>query len=114
MLPKLKNPVVTAFVAQRVSGAILALFLLVHLITIIYAVQGELSVATITERVRGNTLWIVFYAAFILTAVVHSTIGIRKILSELLTVRKQVIELYVGLYTLGSLYLGYLALRAIW
>jgi fumarate reductase subunit C len=72
----------TLWIAQRASAALLALCVLVHLATIIYAVRGGLSAAEIFARTRGNHAWLVFYAVFVLAVAVHAPIGLRAIVSE--------------------------------
>ncbi len=73
---------VKLWIAQRVSAAVLAVCVVVHLATIIYAVQGGLSAAEILARTRGNTAWFAFYALFVLAVSVHAPIGLRAILIE--------------------------------
>ena len=68
--------------AQRASAAVLALCVVVHLITIIYATRGGLSGAEILMRTRGNTAWLAFYAVFVLAVAVHVPIGLRAITTE--------------------------------
>ena len=68
--------------AQRVSAAVLALCVIVHLITIIYATRGGLSGAEILTRTRGNTAWLGFYVVFVLAVAVHVPIGLRAIVTE--------------------------------
>ena len=104
----------TLFILQRLSGALLALLLFAHLVTIIFAVQGGLSVAEIVDRVRGNLFWVSFYGVFALTAVVHAMIGLRKILIEWTPVNPRVVDVVVSLYVIGALWLGYEAIEAIW
>jgi fumarate reductase subunit C len=70
------------WVAQRASAAVLAVCVLVHLATIIYAVQGGLSGAEILARTRGNTAWFAFYTVFVLAVAVHAPIGLRAVLAE--------------------------------
>lgn len=70
------------WVAQRASAAVLALCVLVHLATLIYAVQGGLSGAEILARTRGNTAWFAFYTVFVLAVAVHAPIGLRAVLAE--------------------------------
>ena len=70
------------WVAQRASAAVLGVCVLVHLATIIYAVQGGLSGAEILARTRGNTAWFAFYAVFVLAVAVHAPIGLRVVLAE--------------------------------
>jgi len=68
--------------AQRASAAVLALCVVIHLLTIIYAVQGGLSAAEILGRTRGNLAWAGFYALFVAAVAVHAPIGLRNVLAE--------------------------------
>lgn len=61
---------------------VLALCVLVHLVTIIYAVQGGLTAAEIFGRTRGNHAWLAFYSTFVLAVAVHAPIGLRTIATE--------------------------------
>jgi fumarate reductase subunit C len=70
------------WVAQRASAAVLALCVLAHLATIIYAVQGGLTGAEILARTRGNAAWFAFYTVFVLAVAVHAPIGLRAVLAE--------------------------------
>ena len=70
------------WVAQRASAAVLGVCVLVHLATIIYAVQGGLSGAEILARTRGNSAWSAFYTVFVLAVAVHAPIGLRAVLAE--------------------------------
>ena len=70
--------------AQRASAAILALCIVVHIATIVYAVRNGLSAAEILGRTRGNAGWLAFYAIFVAAVAVHAPIGLRNILAEML------------------------------
>ena len=70
------------WIAQRARAAVLAVCVVVHLCTIIYAVQGGLSAAEILARTRGNGAGFAFYALFVLAATVHAPIGLRAVLGE--------------------------------
>jgi len=70
------------WVAQRASAAVLALCVVVHLATMIYAIRGGLSAAEILARTRGNVAWLAFYAVFVLAVAVHAPIGLRPVLGE--------------------------------
>ena len=72
------------WMAQRASAVVLALCVIVHLITIVYAVRNGLSAAEILGRTRGNYAWFGFYAVFVAAIAVHAPIGLRNILSEML------------------------------
>ena len=70
------------WIAQRASAALLALCVLVHLATIIYAVRGGLTGAEILARTRGSAAWFAFYSVFVLAVSVHAPIGLRAVLAE--------------------------------
>lgn len=70
------------WVVQRVSAVVLAVTVLVHLVTIVYAVQGGLSAAEILARTQGQASWLAFYAVFAVAAGVHGAIGLRTIIQE--------------------------------
>jgi len=70
--------------AQRISAMVLALCVVVHLITMIYAVRNGLSAAEILGRTRGNIAWAGFYALFVAAVAVHAPVGLRTILAETL------------------------------
>ena len=70
------------WIAQRASAAVLALCVIVHLATMIYAVQGGLSAAEILGRTRGNYAWFAFYALFVTAVAVHAPIGLRTVVAE--------------------------------
>lgn len=69
--------------AQRASAAILAVCVLVHLVTIIYAVRSGLTAAEILARTSGSVFWTAFYALFVAAVAVHAPIGLRNVLAEL-------------------------------
>ena len=75
---------VLLWAAQRASAAVLALGVIVHLVTIVYAVRNGLSAAEILGRTRGNYGWLAFYAVFVAAIAIHAPIGLRTILSETL------------------------------
>jgi fumarate reductase subunit C len=67
------------WIAQRVTGALLGVCVVVHLATIIYAVRGGLTAAEILGRTRGNVGWLAFYSLFVIAAAVHAPIGLREL-----------------------------------
>lgn len=67
---------------QRVSAMVLALCVLVHIATIVYAVRGGLSAADILARTRGSVAFGAFYVVFLLACAVHVPIGLAAILEE--------------------------------
>jgi len=94
------------WVAQRASAAVLAVCVLVHLVTIIYAVQGGLSAAEILGRTRGNVAWLAFYTVFVLAAAIHAPIGLRSVLAEWLQWRDKSRDVALLLFSLLLLVMG--------
>lgn len=99
------------WLAQRVSAALLALFVAVHLATIVHAVQGGLSAAEILGRTRGNEAWLAFYALFVVAAAVHAPIGLRTVLAEHLRWQGRTLDLAMLAFAGLLLVLG---ARAVW
>jgi fumarate reductase subunit C len=102
---------VRLWAAQRATAAILALCVVVHLATLIYAVRGGLDAAEILARTRGNVAWAVFYAVFVISAAVHAGIGLRTIIAEWLGWRGDTAELVT---TVFAMLLTIAGLRAVW
>jgi fumarate reductase subunit C len=73
---------VLLWAAQRASAAVLAICVMVHLATMIYAVRSGLSAAEILGRTHGNPGWAAFYLLFVAAVAVHAPIGLRNVLSE--------------------------------
>jgi fumarate reductase subunit C len=98
------------WLAQRASAAVLAVCVVVHLVTIVYAVQGGLSAAEILARTRGNAAWFAFYALFVLAVSVHAPIGLRAVLGEWLGWRGRSRSLFLMAF---SVLLAWLGMRAV-
>ena len=94
------------WVAQRATAAILAVCVVVHLATIIYAVQGGLSAAEILGRTRGNTGWLAFYSVFVIAAAIHAPIGLRAVLGEWLKWRGVSREVALTAFSALLVFLG--------
>jgi fumarate reductase subunit C len=98
------------WIAQRASAAVLALCVLVHLATIIYAVRGGLTGAEILARTRGNAAWFAFYAIFVLAVTVHAPIGLRAVLGEWLGWRGRSRDIALVVF---AMLLAWLGMRAV-
>ncbi|HEX2648966.1 MAG TPA: succinate dehydrogenase [Burkholderiales bacterium] len=98
------------WVMQRASATVLGLCVLVHLATLIYAVQGGLSAAEILGRTRGNVAWFAFYSIFVFAVTLHVPIGLRAVLSEWLGWRGPSRELVLLLF---GVFLAYGGMRAV-
>jgi len=101
------------WMAQRATAAILAVCVAVHLVTIIYAVQGGLSAAEILGRTRGNAGWLAFYSLFVCAAAIHAPIGLRPVLGEWLHWRGASREVFLVLFSLLLLMIGMRAVLAV-
>ena len=102
---------VLLWTAQRVSAVVLAVCVVIHLVTIIYAVRNGLSAAEILGRTRGSYAWAGFYAIFVAAVVVHAPIGLRTIIGETLNWRGRTLEATVLSIALATAIWG---LRAVW
>ncbi len=94
------------WVAQRASAAVLALCVVVHLATMIYAIQGGLTAAEILGRTRGNLGWFAFYTVFVAAMAVHAPIGLRPVLGEWFGWRGGSRDLCLSALALGLAILG--------
>jgi succinate dehydrogenase subunit C len=99
--------------AQRVTAAVLAFCVAIHLATIIYAVRGGLTAAEVLARTHGNLIWAGFYALFVLAASVHAAIGLRTIAGEWLQWRGPSADGAMALVALGIAALGMRAVAAV-
>jgi fumarate reductase subunit C len=73
---------VRLYVWQRLTAAIMAPLVLVHLAVVFYATRHGLSASDVLARTRGSVAWALFYGAFVCAAAVHASIGVRAVLSE--------------------------------
>jgi fumarate reductase subunit C len=102
---------VALWVAQRATAVVLAACVLVHLVTIVYAVRNGLGAAEILGRTRGSLGWGIFYSVFVVAAAVHGSIGLRSVASEWLGVRGDALEFGM---TAAGVALTVLGLRAVY
>lgn len=96
---------------QRISAMALALFVAIHLVTIVYAVRGGLTGAEILARTQGNWLVAAFYGAFVIACAVHVPIGLARIAEEWLGWSGRRSNAAAALVALALAALG---LRAVW
>lgn len=102
------------WLAQRASAAVLAVCVVVHLVTIVYAVQGGLSAAEILSRTRGNVAWFAYYSLFVLAVTVHAPIGLRPVLGEWLGWRGRSRDLALLFFAAGLAWLGMRAVLGVY
>ena len=97
--------------AQRISAMVLALCVVVHIVTILYAVRGGLTGAEILGRTRGNFAFAAFYVLFVLSAAIHAPIGLARIAEEWLQWRGRSLN---ALLTAFAAVLVFTGLSAVW
>jgi fumarate reductase subunit C len=102
---------VLLWVAQRVSAAVLGVAVLIHLVTMSYAVRGGLTATEILARTRGSVGWLLFYGVFVLAVAVHAPIGLRAIAREWAGWRGALLDTVVAVVAVVLLGLGW---RAVW
>jgi fumarate reductase subunit C len=102
------------FLAQRLSAVVLAGAVTVHLATIIYAVRGGLTATEVLGRTRGSTVFLLFYALFVVAVAIHAPIGIRNIVREWLRWRGATLDLAAAALAIVLLLLGFRAVIAVY
>jgi succinate dehydrogenase subunit C len=101
------------FIAQRLTALALAPMVAVHLIGIIYAIHGGMTLAGILDRTKGSVSFGVFYCLFVLMAAIHSGIGLRNILTEWTSINPRVIASTMTLLVLFLIATGLRAVAAV-
>ena len=101
------------YLAQRISAAILAPMVLLHLGMMIYAIQGGLSADEILARTRGSLGWGLFYGCFVGAVALHAAIGLRTILGEWAGLRGLPRAILCWIIALALLGLGLRAVYAV-
>lgn len=101
------------WLAQRVSGAVLALCVLVHLATILYATRRGLTAQAMLARTHASVFWPVFYGIFVVAAALHAPLGLRVILDEWSGLRGRALDGLLVLFALALLAGGLRAVAAI-
>jgi fumarate reductase subunit C len=97
--------------AMRISSMVLAVCVLVHIVTVIYAVRGGLSAAEILGRTRGNWSFGAFYSVFVFACAVHVPLGLAAIANEWLGLRERTALITAQIIGLVILVMG---LRAVY
>jgi fumarate reductase subunit C len=101
------------YIAQRLSAAIIAPLVLVHLGVMMYAIQDGLDSAEILARTSGSLLWAANYGLFAVAVAVHAAIGLRNIFREWLQLRGAALNLLSMLVFAGLLLMGLRAVIAV-
>jgi len=104
---------VRLYLAQRVSAAIMAPLVLIHLGVMIYAIQGGIDAAEILQRTRGSLLWGANYGLFVIAVSIHAALGLRNILREWLSLRGVYLGVISWIFFAGLLTAGLRAVAAV-
>lgn len=104
---------VLLWAAQRISATVLALCVLVHLVTIVYAVRNGLTAAEILARTQGSAAWAAFYLVFVLAVAVHAPIGLRNVLAETFAWRGRSVDVTMLVVAVALLVWGARAVFAV-
>jgi fumarate reductase subunit C len=104
---------VLLWTAQRASAAVLAVCVVVHLVTILYAVRGGLTAAEVLGRTQGSVAWAAFYFLFVAAVAVHAPIGLRSVLAETFNWRGRSLEVTVIVIALALALWGLRAVYAV-
>lgn len=104
---------VRLYVLQRLSAAVLAPLVIVHIAIMINAVQGGLSAGEMLARVQNNAIWPLFYGMFYVAAGVHAAIGLRGVLREITGVGPLVAVVAAWAFLILVLALGVRAMAAL-
>ncbi len=101
------------YIAQRISAAIMAPLVLLHLGVMIYTIQGGLDASEILARTRGSLFWGGTYGLFVITVSVHAAIGLRNIMREWLQIRGIALAGLAWICFGGLLFAGLRAVAAV-
>ena len=101
------------YLAQRISAAIMAPLVLLHLGVMIYAIQGGLAASEILGRTQGSLFWGSTYMLFVVAVSVHAAIGLRNVMREWLQLRAPLLTVLSWLFFFGLLGGGLRAIAAL-
>jgi fumarate reductase subunit C len=101
------------FIAQRLSAAVLALAVSIHLATIIYAARAGMTAADVLARTHGNRAFLGVYLLFVVAVAIHAPIGLRNVLREWTAWRGRSLDVALAAFALLLLALGLRAAIAV-
>ncbi len=106
------------YLLQRLSAVVMAPLVVIHLVTILYAVRGGLTAAEILERTQNTSLWGIsfwglFYVIFVIAVSVHAPLGLRKIMREWTSFSKPIINRITVLIAALLLVIGLRSVMAV-
>ena len=101
------------YVWQRLTAAVMAPLVLVHIAVILYATRKGLSAEDILARTRGSVAWALFYGMFVAAIAVHAAIGVRTVLTEWTPLSARYSDPIAALFGLVLAVLGVRAVAAV-
>ena len=101
------------WLAQRISAMVLAPLVLVHIVTVIYAIRGGLSAAEILSRTQGSVFWFGLYTLFVFAAAIHGAIGLRTVIGEMTPWRGRSLDIAVAVFANLLMLMGLRAVEAL-
>ena len=101
------------FLAQRLSAAVLAVAVSVHLATIVYAARAGMTAADVLARTHGNTAFLLVYLVFVVAIAIHAPTGLRNVLREWTLWRGRSLDVALTVFALALLALGVRAAIAV-
>ena len=101
------------YIVQRVTAAIIAPLVLIHLGMMIYAIQGGLDAAEILGRTQGSFWWAANYGLFVVAVALHAAVGLRNVLREWFSLRGGLLNLAALIALALLLVLGLRAVAAV-
>lgn len=99
------------WVAQRATAFLLVVTVTIHLGTMIYVVNDGLSAGQILAHTRGSLFWLSVYGSFVTAAAIHVPIGLRVVLMEWTSIRKDGVNMIALAFAALLAFLGW---RAVW
>lgn len=101
------------WLAHRLTGMALGLFVTIHLITMIVVIQGGLSAEAIMARTSSNFLVAIFYGLFVIAAAIHGSIGLRTVAQEVLKWSGATLNAAVLMFFLLLCVMGMMAVKGL-
>ena len=102
------------FLVQRVSAAVLAIAVAVHLATILYAIRGGLTAGEVLARTHHNLAFFTFYSVFVAAVAFHAPIGLRNVIREWTRWRGGSLDAALAMFAVMLLVLGFRAVFAVY
>ena len=101
------------YIWQRLTAALLAPLVLVHIAVIFYAMWRGLTATDILSRTHGSVAWAAFYGTFVLAAAIHGSIGVRNVLAEWSPLSGRAAGIAAALFGALLIVLGWRAVAAV-